>query len=65
MGSDLIFGVSLSLNIKCAVFTLTWKESACVWDFTIYKADFIYDHILHALMFQTPNTFNSLLGFQG
>lgn len=53
MGSDLTFGFSFSLNIKCAVFTLTWKESVCVLDFTIYEADFIYDHTLRALTFQT------------
>lgn len=64
MGSDLIFGFSFSLNIKCAVFTLTRKESVCVLDFTVYKADFVYDHALCALIFQTTKPFNSFWDFR-
>lgn len=36
-----LLGFSLGLNMKNAVFTLTREKSACVLDFTFYKADFI------------------------
>ena len=50
MGSDLIFGFSFGLNRKCVMFTLTWRESVRVLDFTVHEADFIYDHTSRSLM---------------
>lgn len=64
-GSDLLCGFSFGLPRKRAVFTLTWRESACAWDFTVYEADFVYGHILRALVFQTTKHLSLPLGSRG
>ena len=63
-GSNFISGLGFLLNVKSVLFIEKQEKVSCALGFMLYKADLIYEHVGCALMFQTPDTFNSPWDFR-